>query len=68
MKADISCIEGEWHMGPLRLNHRPGEGYMVYPLIVVFLLSFSFELGAGPSGDHVDYSPERLVGEVFMLR
>jgi hypothetical protein len=55
-------------MGSLCLNDRPGEGYMVYPLIVVFLLSFSFELGAGPSGDHVDYSPKGLVGEVFMLR
>jgi hypothetical protein len=68
VEVDIFCIEGEWHVGPLCLDDGPGEGYMVYPSIVVFLLSFGFELGAGPSKDHMDYSPEGLIGEVFLLR
>jgi hypothetical protein len=67
-EVDISCIEGEWHVGPLRLDDGPGGGYMVYPSIVVFLLSFGFKLRAGPSSDHVDYSPEGLIGKVFLLR
>jgi hypothetical protein len=66
-EVDISCIKGEWHVGPLRLDDRPDEGYMVYPSVVVFDLSFCFELRARPSGDHVNYSPKRLVGEAFLL-
>jgi hypothetical protein len=40
---------------------------MVYPSIMVFLLSLGFELGVGPSGDHVDYSSGGWVGEVLLL-
>jgi hypothetical protein len=29
---------------------------MINPSVVLFLLSFGFEFGAGPSGDHVDDS------------
>lgn len=37
-EVDVSCVEGEWHMRPLCLNHGSGEGYMVYPLIAVFFI------------------------------
>jgi hypothetical protein len=66
-EIDIPCIKGKRHMGPLRLNDESGEGYMVYPSVVVFLLSFSFELRARPFGNHVNYSPEGLISEVFLL-
>jgi hypothetical protein len=45
-KVDISCIEGEWYMGALCLNDWPGEGYVIDPSIVVFLMPFCIELGA----------------------
>ena len=67
VEVDISCIEGEWHVGPLRLDDGPSEGYMVYPSVVVFLLSFCLEPRAGPSKDHVDCSPKEFIGEVFLL-
>jgi hypothetical protein len=54
VEVDVSCIEGEWHVKPLCLNHGSGEGYMVYPSIVVFLLSFGLEVGAGLSSDHMN--------------
>jgi hypothetical protein len=37
------------------------------PSVVIFLLSFVFKFDARPSGDHVDDSPERWVGELFLL-
>jgi hypothetical protein len=45
MKVDVSCVEGEWYMGPFCLNDWPGEGYMIDPSIVVSLLLFCVELG-----------------------
>jgi hypothetical protein len=66
-EVNISCVEGEWHMGPLRLNDGASEGYVVYPSVVIFLLSFCLKLTAGPSGDHVDYSSKGLIGKVFLL-
>jgi hypothetical protein len=66
-EVDVPCIEGKRHMGPFCLNDGPGAGYMVYPSVMVFLLSFCFELRARPSGYHVDYSPEGLISEVFLL-
>jgi hypothetical protein len=49
-EIDIPCIEGQWHVGPLCLNDEPSEGYMVYPSIVVFLLSFWGQGEAWSSG------------------
>jgi hypothetical protein len=53
-EVDIPSIEGKWHMGPLRLNDGSDLGYMVYPSVVIFILSFCFKLRVGPFGDHVD--------------
>jgi hypothetical protein len=66
-EVNIPCIEGKWHVGPFRLNDRPSEGYMAYPSVLVFLLSFCFELRAGPSGNHVGYPSKGLISEVFLL-
>jgi hypothetical protein len=66
-EIDIPCIEGKRHVGTLRLKDGPGEGCMVYPLVVLFLLSFYFEHGTRPFGNHVDSPSEGLIGEVFLL-
>jgi hypothetical protein len=41
---------------------------MVDASVVIPLLSFRLKVCAGPSGDHVDDSEIRLIGEVFLLR
>jgi hypothetical protein len=54
-------------MGPLCLNNWPGEGYMIDPSIVVFLLPFCVEFGAGSSGNHVNDPLKGLISEVLLL-
>jgi hypothetical protein len=41
---------------------------MVDTPVVIPLLSLRLEVDAGPSGDHVNDSAIRLIGEVFLLR
>jgi hypothetical protein len=67
-EIDVSCVEGEWYMGPLCLNNWPSEGYVIDPLIVVFLLPFCVEFGARFSSNHVDDPSKGLIGEVLLLR
>ena len=68
VEINIPCIEGEWYMGQLCLNNWAGEGYMIDPSIVVFLLPFCVEFEAGSSSNHVDYPSKGLTGEVLLLR
>jgi hypothetical protein len=35
--------------------------------VVIPLLSLRFEVNAGPSGDHVNDFPIRLIGELFLF-
>ena len=67
-EIDVTCVKGEWYMRPLYLNDWPGEGYMIDPSIVVFLLSFCVEFGAGSSGNHVNDPLKGLIGEVLLFR
>jgi hypothetical protein len=68
MDIDVSYFEGEWYMGLLCLNDCPGEGYVIDPSIVVFLLSFGVELRAGSSCNHVNDPSKRLIGKVLLFR
>jgi hypothetical protein len=54
-------------MGPLRLHNRTGDGDVVDAAVVVPLLPFHVEVGAGPPSDHVNDSAIRLIREVFLL-
>jgi hypothetical protein len=44
-----------------------GEGDVVDTLVMIPLLPLRLEVDAGPSGDHVDDSAIRLIGEVFLF-
>jgi hypothetical protein len=41
---------------------------MINPSVVLFFLPLVFEFSVGPSGDHVDDSPERWGNELLLLR
>jgi hypothetical protein len=48
VEVDVSCVKGEWYVGPLCLNDWPGEGYMIDPSIVVFFYRFVSNLELDP--------------------
>jgi hypothetical protein len=66
-QVDISGVEGQRHVGPLRLHDWAGDGDVVDALVVVPLLSLRVEVDAGPPSDHVDDSAIRLISEVFLF-
>jgi hypothetical protein len=45
---DVSSVEGQWHVGPLCLHDRAGDGDVVDAAVVVPLLPLCVEVGAGP--------------------
>jgi hypothetical protein len=47
-QVNISGVEGQRHMGPLRLHDWAGDGDMVDALVVVPLLLLHVEVDAGP--------------------
>ena len=66
-QVDVSGVEGQWHMRPLRLHDWTGDGDVVDAAIMVPLLSLRVEVDAGPPSNHVNDSTIRLIGEVFLL-
>jgi hypothetical protein len=52
---------------PLHLNYWSCDDNMVDSLVMVPFLAFIFEVGAGPSGNHMDDSFERWIGKVIFL-
>jgi hypothetical protein len=66
-QINISGVEGQRHMGPLRLHDWVGDGDVVDASVVVPLLSLRVEVDAGPSSDHVNDSAIRLISEVFLF-
>jgi hypothetical protein len=54
------------YTGPLCLNYGSGDGYMIYSSIGV-LLSVVLEVHIGPTYDHMDYSPDGSLYEVFLF-
>jgi hypothetical protein len=67
VQVNISSVEGQRHMGPLRLHDWAGDGDVVDASVVVPLLSLHIEVDAGPSSDHVNDSAIRLISEVFLF-
>jgi hypothetical protein len=47
-QVDISGVEGQRHVGPLRLHDWAGDGDVVDTSVVVPLLSLCVEVDAGP--------------------
>jgi hypothetical protein len=47
-QIDVSGVEGQWHMGPLRLHDWTGDGDVVDVAVMVPLLSLRVEVDAGP--------------------
>jgi hypothetical protein len=66
-QIDVSGVEGQWHIGPLRLHDWTGDGDVVDAAVMVPLLSLRVEVDAGPPSNHVNDSAIRLIGEVFLL-
>jgi hypothetical protein len=66
-QIDVSGVEGQWHVGPLCLHDRAGDGDVVDAAVVVPLLPLCVEVGTGPPGNHMDDSAIRLIGEVLLL-
>jgi hypothetical protein len=66
-QVDISSIEGQRHMGPLRLHGWASDDDVVDTSVVVPLLSLHVEVDAGPPTDHVNDPAIRLISEVFLL-
>jgi hypothetical protein len=66
-QVNISGVEGQRHVGPLRLHDWAGDGDVVDASVVVPLLSLRVEVDAGPPSDHVDDSAIRLISEVFLF-
>jgi hypothetical protein len=54
-------------MLPLCLYDWAGEGDVVDASVVIPLLPLRFEVNAGPSGDHVNDSAIRRIGEIFLF-
>jgi hypothetical protein len=67
VQVDISSVEGQRHMGPLRLHDWAGDGDVVDTSVVVPLLSLHVEVDAGPPSDHVNDSVIRVISEVFLF-
>jgi hypothetical protein len=42
-EVHVPCIEGYRDMGPLYLDHRVGDGNVIYPSIMIFFLFFIFK-------------------------
>jgi hypothetical protein len=66
-QVDISGVEGQRHVGPLRLHDWAGDVDVVDATVVVSLLSLRVEVDAGPPSDHVNDSAIRLISEVFLF-
>jgi hypothetical protein len=66
-QVDIFGVEGQRHVGPLRLHDWAGDDDVVVASVVVPLLSLRVEVDAGPPSDHVNDSAIRLISEVFLL-
>jgi hypothetical protein len=66
-QVDINGVEGQRHVGPLRLHDLADDGDVVDTSVVVPLLSLHVEVDAGPPSDHVNDSAIRLISEVFLL-
>jgi hypothetical protein len=66
-QVDISGVEGQRHVGPLRLHDWADDGDVVDASVVVPLLSLHVEVDAGPPSDHVNDSVIRLISEVFLF-
>ncbi len=66
-EVDISSVEGQRHVRPLRLHDWTSDGDVVDASVVVPLLSLRVEVDAGPPSDHVNDSAIRLISEVFLL-
>jgi hypothetical protein len=66
-QVDISGIEGQRHVGPLRLHNWAGDSDVVDASVVVPLLSLHVEVDAGPPSDHVNGSAILLISEVFLF-
>jgi hypothetical protein len=66
-QVDISSVEGQRHVGPLRLHDWAGDDDVVDASLVVPLLSLRVEVDAGPPSDHVNDSAIRLISEVFLF-
>jgi hypothetical protein len=66
-QVDVSGVEGQRHMGPLRLHDWAGDGDVVDATVVVPLLPLCVEVGAGPPSDHVNDSAIQLISEVFLF-
>jgi hypothetical protein len=49
------------------LHDWAGDGNMVDASVVIPLLPLHVKVNAGPSGDHVNDSTVRLIGEVFLF-
>jgi hypothetical protein len=66
-QVDISGVEGQRYMGPLRLHDWAGDSDTVDASVVVPLLSLRVKVDAGPPSDHVNDSTIRLISEVFLF-
>jgi hypothetical protein len=66
-QVDISGVEGQRHVGPLRLHDWAGDGDVVDASVVVPLPSLRVEVDARPPSDHVDDSAIQLISEVFLF-
>jgi hypothetical protein len=66
-QINVSGVEGQWHMGPLCLHDRAGDGDVVDAAVMVPLLPLCVEVGAGPPSNHMNDSAIRLIGEVLLL-
>jgi hypothetical protein len=66
-QIDVSGVEGQWHVGPLCLHDRAGDGNVVDAAVMVPLLPLCVEVGAGPPSNHMNDSAIRLIDEVLLL-
>jgi hypothetical protein len=55
-QIDVSGVEGQWHVGPLRLHDRTVDGDVVDVAVMVSLLPLCVEVGAGPPSNHMNDS------------
>jgi hypothetical protein len=66
-QIDVAGVEGQWHMGPLRLHDWTSDGDVVNAAVMVPLLSLRVEVDVGPPSNHVNDSAIRLIDEVFLI-
>jgi hypothetical protein len=43
-RVNVSCIKGEWDMGPLRLDYWSRDSNVVDPSIMVLFMTFVLEV------------------------